>query len=72
MFHKVKRPTDTGALPSSRDASETAPMCPICDARLMGLVTALGELVVWQCRPCGATLLMTNRSPAPGPSAQSH
>ena len=72
MFHNVKRPTETRVLPSSPDAHETAPMCPICDARLMAFVTVLGELEVWQCRPCGATLLMPNRSAAPGQSDRSH
>ena len=72
MFHNVKRPTEAGELASGPDASEKAPMCPICDARLMAFVTVLGELEVWQCRPCGATLLMPNRSAALGQSAESH
>jgi hypothetical protein len=72
MFYNVKRPTETQALASTQDASETAPMCPICDARLMAFVTVLGELEVWQCRPCGATLLIPNRTAALGQAAQSH
>jgi hypothetical protein len=72
MFHNVKQPNDEQARPSTLDAADPAPTCPICDARLMVFVTILGELEVWQCRPCGATLLIPNRSAALRPSVQSH
>jgi ribosomal protein L37AE/L43A len=64
MFHKIKQSPYDDAPTSTRDAIDSPPTCPICGARLMVFVTVLGQLEVWQCRPCGATLLTPARSAA--------